>query len=84
MFSWEPMRLEIFFFLIKSQQRWGFYFLSRWMHLKHLCLQLAVGAEPAHNGFKPSVCIGERVFTWLMTLEVLAAQSAEAGSTGVV
>lgn len=54
------------------------------MHLKHLCFQLAVGAEPAHNGFKPSVCIGERVFIGLMTVEVLAAQSSEAGSTGVV
>lgn len=72
------------FILIKNQQRWGLYFLSCRMHLKHLCLQLAMGAEPAHNGFKPSVCIGNRVFTWLMTLKAFAAQSAEAGGTEAV
>lgn len=83
LFSWQPMRLEIFF-LIKNQHRWGLYFLSCRMHLKHLCLQLAVGAEPAHNAFKPSVCIGKWVFTWLMTLKAFAAQSAEAGSAEVV
>lgn len=60
------------FFLIKNQWRWGLYFLSRRMHLKHLCLQLAMGAEPAHNGFKPSVCIGKRIFTWPMALKAFA------------
>lgn len=58
------------FFLIKNQRRWGLYFLSHRTHLKHLCLQLAVGAEPAHNGSKPSVCTGSRAFTWLMALQV--------------